>query len=412
MDESYPNLMAFPEEAVSLSQIQERKIALEWFEAVAIAQAAWMSADQNGNGLTSRSLVPRDVFIQADGQVNATRKLSGSPSDPYPVQRVARLLRDLLPDVFPMPLRLALTQAMSSPPFYESLKDFSDALTYFERPNRPALIQGVYQRWKHSTPQTAALEVPTSPDAVPVIVRKTRKPLLVKRFVHVGFIVLGAAAVSAAIVWGFNSSGSSPITGANLLQRTTAAVDSVLDRVLPTPAPPREIATESPAPVAVPVPPAPTSVATNDDPIVSPNEIAGLAAQIAAFDLKDRPMGVALPSPVEVLAVAPTAGDTPQTNAQIYSDADAGVVPPVATYPRLPSSLPEGTEPGDLAVIDLIISPGGNVESVKLRSAPTTMADTMILTMSLSAAKTWRFEPASKDGQPVRYRKSVWLVMH
>src|SRR5688500_2953014 len=121
MDESYPNLMAFPEEAVSLSQIQERKIALEWFEAVAIAQAAWMSADQNGNGLTSRSLVPRDVFIQADGQVNATRKLSGSPSDPYPVQRVARLLRDLLPDVFPMPLRLALTQAMSSPPFYESL---------------------------------------------------------------------------------------------------------------------------------------------------------------------------------------------------------------------------------------------------------------------------------------------------
>jgi len=33
------------------------------------------------------------------------------------------------------------------------------------------------------------------------------------------------------------------------------------------------------------------------------------------------------------------------------------------------------------------------------------------LTMSLSAAKAWRFDPATKDGQPVRYRKSIWLVM-
>jgi hypothetical protein len=37
------------------------------------------------------------------------------------------------------------------------------------------------------------------------------------------------------------------------------------------------------------------------------------------------------------------------------------------------------------------------------------MADAMVLTMSLSAAKTWRFQPAIKDGQPVRYRKTVWL---
>jgi hypothetical protein len=63
-------------------------------------------------------------------------------------------------------------------------------------------------------------------------------------------------------------------------------------------------------------------------------------------------------------------------------------------------------------VIDLVITRSGKVESVKLRRAPTTISDSMLLAMSLSAAKTWRFDPATKDGQPVRYRKSIWLVMH
>jgi hypothetical protein len=33
----------------------------------------------------------------------------------------------------------------------------------------------------------------------------------------------------------------------------------------------------------------------------------------------------------------------------------------------------------------------------------------MIATMTLSAAKNWRFQPAVKDGQPVKYRRTIWV---
>jgi hypothetical protein len=401
INESYTNLSSA--DSVSASDLRAR-IALEWFEAIAIAQAA------SGDGFADRSLSPDDVFISADGHVSATRKSRGDASDLDPVHRVARLVRYLLPDAFPMPLRLALTQAMSTPPFYESLTEFSDALKYFERPNRAAVIQAVYQRWKNSAaPAHAAGVMPERDlDLPPASLRKARRPLPIKRLVQRGLVVLGVAVVAAVIVWGFSSNESTAGLGANLVQRTTVAVDSMLDRVLPTPAP--QPAAESQKPVASPPPSAPASPSTKK-PVAGTDEVAGLAAQITAFDLREPPAVLAVSSPVEPPARSITASSG-QVDARIYSETDSDVAPPVATYPRLPSILPAGTEPRDLAVIELVIAPSGRVDTVKLRRAPTSISDSMLLTMSLSAAKTWRFDPATKDGQPVRYRKSIWLVMH
>jgi hypothetical protein len=50
--------------------------------------------------------------------------------------------------------------------------------------------------------------------------------------------------------------------------------------------------------------------------------------------------------------------------------------------------------------LELLISPEGNVEQIKLITVPKRITDAM----SLSAAKAWRFAPATKDGTPVRYR--------
>ena len=50
--------------------------------------------------------------------------------------------------------------------------------------------------------------------------------------------------------------------------------------------------------------------------------------------------------------------------------------------------------------LELIISPAGTVERARFLEVPQRMADMMLL----SSAKTWQFTPAVKDGQPVRYR--------
>jgi outer membrane biosynthesis protein TonB len=57
--------------------------------------------------------------------------------------------------------------------------------------------------------------------------------------------------------------------------------------------------------------------------------------------------------------------------------------------------------------MELVIATDGSVERVRLVSVPRRMADMMLL----SGAKLWRFSPAVKDGEPVRYRTTLsWTV--
>jgi outer membrane biosynthesis protein TonB len=53
--------------------------------------------------------------------------------------------------------------------------------------------------------------------------------------------------------------------------------------------------------------------------------------------------------------------------------------------------------------MEIVVSATGEVERVRLVNGPTRMPDMMLL----SAAKSWRFRPALKDGEPVRYRTTA-----
>src|SRR5262249_24095922 len=90
----------------------------------------------------------------------------------------------------------------------------------------------------------------------------------------------------------------------------------------------------------------------------------------------------------------------------IFSLDSEGVSPPEGVRPQLPRELPPGVKPEQLCRVDLIVSETGTVESVKLVGAPRSVHDSMFL----SAAKAWRFHPALKDGRPVRFRKTVWML--
>ena len=98
------------------------------------------------------------------------------------------------------------------------------------------------------------------------------------------------------------------------------------------------------------------------------------------------------------VAVNVAADSDPEPVAEIYSSADAEVIPPELRQPQLPPPLLNIG--GVLNTIELIVSATGTVERVKLLSPPTRMADMMLL----SGAKTWIFAPASRLGHPVRYR--------
>ena len=91
----------------------------------------------------------------------------------------------------------------------------------------------------------------------------------------------------------------------------------------------------------------------------------------------------------------------------IYSANDQDVTPPVAEYPRLPAEPPAGIPAGDFSTLEVLVGETGQVESVKLRGRPRHVGEALLVTVNLSAAKTWRFLPAVKDGRPVKYRKLV-----
>ena len=84
----------------------------------------------------------------------------------------------------------------------------------------------------------------------------------------------------------------------------------------------------------------------------------------------------------------------------IYSASDGDVTPPVATYPRLPARRPAGVRVEDHSTIELLVGETGNVESVKFLGRPQNLGEALLVTSNLSAAKTWRFRPAVRDGQP------------
>jgi hypothetical protein len=108
-------------------------------------------------------------------------------------------------------------------------------------------------------------------------------------------------------------------------------------------------------------------------------------------------------SPVEVNVASNYAAS--DREAAVYSGTDPGVVPPQSVYPKLPSN-PPGVPAAGQTVLDLLISIDGRVEHVRLRTPPRDIHEFMLV----SAAKAWRFDPATVHGRPVRFRHSMAIT--
>ena len=90
----------------------------------------------------------------------------------------------------------------------------------------------------------------------------------------------------------------------------------------------------------------------------------------------------------------------------VYTSASNDVMPPISLNLPLTRELPPHLRREDLTRIELLIAMDGTVEWVRLIGQPQTVHDTMWL----SAVKAWLFQPALRNGIPVRYRKTIWIA--
>jgi hypothetical protein len=120
------------------------------------------------------------------------------------------------------------------------------------------------------------------------------------------------------------------------------------------------------------------------------------------------PDGKPLPTPVNASAVASTPTATPAMNARVYDATSKDVTPAVLVTPLVYSPLPTGVRKESLAgAIQVRITQSGSVDTVKYTLVPKSVGEAGFITWALSIAKTWHYEPAMKDGQPVRYQVLV-----
>ncbi|HSG01997.1 MAG TPA: hypothetical protein VLA20_12735 [Vicinamibacterales bacterium] len=94
---------------------------------------------------------------------------------------------------------------------------------------------------------------------------------------------------------------------------------------------------------------------------------------------------------------------------RVYSDADPGVtMPEVVSRPLPPWVPPPGAGRQTFSgVIELIVSQEGKVESSHMLDSVEPLYDSLLM----SAARTWQFRPATKDGVAVRYRYRLAVRM-
>jgi hypothetical protein len=409
LDHRQTSLSGFAREPVSLSGLKASNVLIEWHEAVAIIQELCRGLIDSKTELEANDLNLDNVRIDIAGNVIAPTEIQDGPSA---VRQAGELLRSVLPDDFPVPLRLALSQSSSTPPFYASLKSFSQALEYFERPNRPAIIQGVYRRWDERVLEKAKPEksIP-EPEREP----KASAPRGASRALPRQFVLMAAVggvllAIVAALLLTLrvetpragSSADSARSLGARAVETAGSVANAVIDRI-GVPAKPLvpDVARPTVPPVSEPVP---IAAPTRSRPAPLQSITPMVQIPVRETEIAREP-----DTTVHVVELVPQepAVAAQQPSASIYSAENTDVSPPVAVYSQFPS--PIEPRPRDASIFDIVIDRAGNVESVRARRPPTSMADAMVLTMSLSAAKTWRFQPAIKDGQPVRYRKTVWL---
>jgi hypothetical protein len=386
---------------VSIVDLRRPEISLHWHEAVAVV--AEVAATLSTLGLSS---VPRldSIVLAVDGTL---RMPDDGPLDPEPVRWLADMLEVLVaPVACPPELRRLIADSVTHPPAFATLEAFAEALAFFERPGRRELLRALAGRVSDATSASHAdvevelerLEARARNQPERPAPREASIPPRVRRFVLVASIVVivmagsiagaflaftGSTARAAAVTEGLRARASQI---SHLTQKGLEAIGVHLDAA-PAPAPPSSAAVEKPAPVAR----KPARRSARD-----------LPATISVKELQRWSTPVLTAPAMPVLSERLDLRDD-----TIYADGAVGVEPAVLMRPALPSEPPTTASVDEIGVLEILVSATGIVEHVRLISTANRFHDRMIV----AAAKAWSFEPATKNGHPVRYRTRVRVTL-
>ena len=405
--------LSHSEQSMTIAALFAGPVAIEWYEAVAISQAICETLRLSGDGSGPVRIGPEHVSIDGSGAVHvaAQRKQDGRSA----LDEVADLLRAMLADRdVPTPLRLALSQTATN----NSVEEWANTIAYYERPNRAALIRGLYERAKNGSSQPPVAVIPVASAPAPLVPTpnppkaKTPNSSLVqhlKRYAPVIGLAVVASAIIAVTVWAIQTRRPENRTVSDVavpaaenapaaLSSATAALETLVNRI-------PVIGRRETEPEQVPPPPPSGRWIHLPSPFDS---------QPRVYQTMVLPITRSLPQSIPFVELAAARNTSPGSSISsvpntIYSAADNDVMPPVAIYPQFPS-IPAGTEAKDVAEFDVIVTESGEVESVRARQSPASLGDALKMTMSLSAAKTWRFRPGVRNGEPVKYRTVISIL--
>ncbi len=388
---------------IRLDDLLARDVSVQCFEGVALVQALCrqLSARSGADGVFPGA---SQITLASDGTVTI-----GERAATRAVPAAGHLLARMLSDDAPVRLRLLVTQATAEDATSGSLHEFSESLAYFERPNPEAILSALHARAAVAPPAKRQEAEITEPVAQRTSGASSREPRARK---HWRPMVLAAAAilllaVTGLFVRGALRNGRVASVVESLKSAVAVPVEATAAGILESPddtgkdkAAKKEVAVQTAA--------AGAAIARVSGRSAMPVVFASDITLPLAFGPASR---MVMPQtmledvvPADTFDVIEAA--SVESSDRIYSPSDASATPPRQVYPALPADPSAGSRREDLTILDLVVSADGQVEHVRLRTTPRDVHEFMLV----SAAKAWRFEPATVDGRPVRFQHSVAIT--
>ena len=404
-------------QTVSVADLLDRRVPLEWFESVAIVAGLCSSlVERQATGVPALS----NVMLMPVGSIAIAGR--SEDMDPAALPHVLHQLLAVVPP--PTALRLFVLHAISTEGD-RSPAAFEKALAYYERPGRDELIRAVRQKYFDTPlplPGSAApkpFELPAveaKPEPTPVVERRPRRRILAIS------LALGASAVAVVVATGRNGHAPSANvlnTVGVLLTKTGEVGRSVADAVAGS-LTSHSVDQREPARATevTPAPPAPVRQRSTRTSSASSQQSATAAiGELLSTDASEpstAPEASSIPAAPPETTGEPASSPAVETPEAVNDEPGPvaattnaeGIVPPRLLEPiRLPAWVdPMNRTP--LSSIELEIAIDGTVSRVRMLSPAMRLTDMMIL----SAAKTWVFEPASVEGRPIPYRLTLGLA--